>query len=257
MHWGKWRNRWLQPNLPSSTYSWMEGLVKPKTVHMNEDRLGVGREQSVVPQRLTPGHPESGGNRGGESVLEPNWQKKSTPRWDRSKGCENIHQLLTGLRPAQFQGIPSTGKDQMLHEMQALELFLPKHSRAAPVIAFKPGRLWRSVQECAICLAHCLSVFSTYLNAPEELYSDHPQGACISWSMPLSLVSPRTLGYLLHSRICWLSIQYHRGLSHQGIFFTTNLIGLQFQMVPHLQAQTGNDSITDFMTATLFGKSVL
>lgn len=31
---------------------------------------------------------------------------------------------------------------------------------------------------------------------------------------------------------------------------------MQFQTVPHLQAWTGNDSIADIMTATLFGKSV-
>lgn len=76
----------------------------------------------------------------------------------------------------------------MLDEMQAVGAV---RARAQPRLQCwlcnLPG-LRRSVQECAICLARCPSVFSTYLNALEKLYSDPSMGVGlhILISMPWS-----------------------------------------------------------------------
>lgn len=66
-------------------------------------------------------------------------------------------------RSTQSQGIPSTGEDQTLDEMQALRVVRAREQPCLQCQLCNLAGLGRPVQECAIFLAHCRSVISTYL----------------------------------------------------------------------------------------------
>lgn len=80
-------------------------------------------------------------------------------------GAKGICQPLSGLRdqPSPKAFIPSTGEDQTLDEMLDLQVVRGREQLCLQCQLCNLAGLRRLVQECAIFLAHCRSVISTYL----------------------------------------------------------------------------------------------
>lgn len=119
--------------------------------------------------------------------------------------------------------------------MKCWFLFLPEHSHASPVVAFQPGRpskvgagmshLPGPLPECIQHIPECPRV--ALFRSPQGSGLADPDLCLKVWLVPGSW------GTFFIPTLVRLSIQYyHQGFSHHGVFFVTNLTGLQFQMVP-------------------------